>query len=41
MIRRTGVGILLSLVFVLFTYSSAVAELYVGGAVGGSYSTYC
>ena len=34
MIRRTGVGILLSLVFVLFTYSSAVAEWYVGGAVG-------
>jgi len=34
MIRRTGVGVLLSLVFVLFTYSSAVAEWYVGGAVG-------
>ena len=26
MIRRTGVGVLLSLVFVLFTYSSAVAD---------------
>ena len=34
MIRKTGVGVLLSLVFVLFTYSSAVAEWYVGGAVG-------
>ena len=34
MIRKTGVGFLLSLVFVLFTYSSAVAEWYVGGAVG-------
>ena len=34
MIRTTGVGVLLSLVFVLFTYSSAVAEWYVGGAVG-------
>ena len=34
MLRKTGVGFLLSLVFVLFTYSSAVAEWYVGGAVG-------
>ena len=34
MIRETGVRFLLSLVFVLFTYSSAVAEWYVGGAVG-------
>ena len=34
MLRKTGVGLLLSLVFVLFTYSSAVAEWYVGGAVG-------
>ena len=34
MIRKTGIGVLLSLVFVLFTYSSAVAEWYVGGAVG-------
>ncbi|SVC01975.1 uncharacterized protein METZ01_LOCUS254829, partial [marine metagenome] len=34
MIRKTGVGFLLSLVFVLFAYSSAVAEWYVGGAVG-------
>ena len=34
MVRKTGVGFLLSLVFVLFTYSSAVAEWYVGGAVG-------
>ena len=34
MIKKTGVGVLLSLVFVLFTYSSAVAEWYVGGAVG-------
>ena len=34
MFRKTGVGFLLSLVFVLFTYSSAVAEWYVGGAVG-------
>ena len=34
MIRKTGVGFLLSLVFVLFTYSSAVAEWYVGGAIG-------
>ena len=34
MIRKTGVGVLLSLVFVLFTCSSAVAEWYVGGAVG-------
>ena len=34
MIKKTGVRILLSLVFVLFTYSSAVAEWYVGGAVG-------
>ena len=34
MIRKTGVGFLLSLVFVLFTYSSAAAEWYVGGAVG-------
>ena len=34
MLRKAGVGFLLSLVFVLFTYSSAVAEWYVGGAVG-------
>ena len=34
MLRKTGVGFLLSLIFVLFTYSSAVAEWYVGGAVG-------
>ena len=34
MIRKTGVGFLLSLVFVLFAYSSAVAEWYVGGALG-------
>ena len=34
MVKKTGVGVLLSLVFVLFTYSSAVAEWYVGGAVG-------
>ena len=34
MIRKTGVGFLLSLVFVLFAYSSAVAEWYAGGAVG-------
>ena len=34
MLRKTGVGFLLSFVFVLFTYSSAVAEWYVGGAVG-------
>ena len=34
MIRKTGVGFLLSLVFVLFTYSSAVAEWYVGAGVG-------
>ena len=34
MLKKTGVGVLLSLVFVLFTYSSAVAEWYVGGAVG-------
>ena len=34
MVKKTGVGFLLSLVFVLFTYSSAVAEWYVGGAVG-------
>ena len=36
MVRKTGVGFLLSLVFVLFTYSSAVAEWYVGGAIGVS-----
>ncbi len=36
MLRKTGVGFLLSLVFVLFAYSSAVAEWYVGGAVGVS-----
>ena len=34
MLRKRGVGLLLSLAFVLFTYSSAVAEWYVGGAVG-------
>ena len=34
MVKKTGIGVLLSLVFVLFTYSSAVAEWYVGGAVG-------
>ena len=34
MLSKTGVGFLFSLVFVLFTYSSAVAEWYVGGAVG-------
>ena len=34
MLRKVGVGFLLSLVFVFFTYSSAVAEWYVGGAVG-------
>ena len=34
MIRKTGVGVLLSLVFVLFTYSFAVAESYIGGALG-------
>ena len=34
MVKKMGVGVLLSLVFVLFTYSSAVAEWYVGGAVG-------
>ena len=34
MVKKTGVGFLLSLVFVLFTYSSAVAEWYVGGGVG-------
>ena len=34
MLRKTGVGFLLSLVFVLFAYSSAVAEWYAGGAVG-------
>ena len=26
MVKKTGVGVLLSLVFVLFTYSSAVAD---------------
>ena len=36
MIRKTGVGVLLSLVFVLFTYSSAVAESYVGFGLGVS-----
>ena len=34
MIRKTGVGALLSLVFVLFTYSSAVAESYLGEGLG-------
>ena len=38
MIRRTGVGFLLSLVFVLFTYSFAVAETYVGGGLGVAFS---
>ena len=42
MIRKTGVGILLSLVFVLFAYSSAVAEsgCYVGFKTGPSIQDY-
>ena len=39
MIRKTGVGVLLSLVFVLFAYSSAVAETYVGGGLGVAFSS--
>ena len=38
MVRKTGVGFLLSLVFVLFAYSSAVAETYVGGGLGVAFS---
>ncbi len=34
MVRNIGVGFLLSFIFVVFTYSSAVAEWYVGGAMG-------
>jgi hypothetical protein len=34
MIRKTGVGFLLSLVFVLFTYSFAVAESYLSEGLG-------
>ena len=37
MIRRTGVGILLSLVFVLFTYSSAVADTPVFNSKDGKW----
>ena len=36
MIRKTGVWVLLSFVFVLFTCSSSVAEPYLGGGLGVS-----
>jgi outer membrane immunogenic protein len=42
MLRKTGVGFLLSLVFVLFAYSSAVAEsgYYLGFKTGASIQDY-
>ena len=37
MVKKTGVGILLSLVFVLFTYSSAVADTPVFNSKDGKW----